>query len=123
VEGLVNYIASRYKNAVEIGIGNFPDVAFALIEKGIRVFATDVRPLQYIGLKVVVDDIMAPDLSLYKEIEVIYSLRPPPEIVPYMLRLAVMISADMIIKPLSSEYQGGQLMRSGDTTFSLWKQS
>ncbi|MEW6162866.1 MAG: UPF0146 family protein [Nitrospirota bacterium] len=63
-EGLVNYIAGKYSNAIEIGIGHFPDIAFALLEKGVRVFATDVRPFQYIGLKVIMDDIMEPDLSI-----------------------------------------------------------
>lgn len=121
IEGLVDFIAGRYNNAVEIGIGHFPDVAFALLDKGISVFATDIRPFHYRKLKVIVDDITKPDLSLYDGINLIYSMRPPPEVVPYMERLAEKVSADLIIKPLSSEYlEGGRLIRNGNTTFFLW---
>lgn len=120
VKGLVNYIAGKYFNTVEIGIGHFPDVAFALMERGVRVFATDVRTFKYNGLKVVADDIMRPDISLYISANLLYSLRPPPELVPYMKRLAKNISADLIIKTLSSDYiEGLRLVNNGDTTFFL----
>lgn len=120
IEGLVNYIAGKYVHAAEIGIGHSPDVAFALMGKGIRVFATDVRPFQYNGLKVVMDDITTPDLSAYTDIDLLYSLRPPPELIPYMVRLSRTLSTDLIVKPLSSEYIGGQLICHGNTTFFLW---
>lgn len=118
----MNYIAGKYGNVVEIGIGHFPDIAFALLEKGVRVFATDVRPFKYIGLKVIADDIMEPDISAYTAIDLIYSLRPPPELVTHMVQLARKLSADLIIKPLASEseHPGGQLIRHGNTTFFLW---
>ncbi|MEW6410290.1 MAG: UPF0146 family protein [Nitrospirota bacterium] len=119
-EGLINYIASKYCNTAEIGIGYFPDVAFALLEKGVQVFATDIRPFQYIGLKVVVDDIMNPDISIYTSVDLIYSLRPPPELVPYMVRLARIHPTDLIVKPLTSEYLDGRLICHGNTTFFLW---
>jgi uncharacterized UPF0146 family protein len=116
-EGLVNYITSKYTYAAEIGIGHFPDVAFALLERGVRVFATDIRQFQYTGLKIVIDDITEPSLSAYEGVDILYSLRPPPELVPYMVRLARALSADLIVKPLASEYPGGQLIRHGNTTF------
>jgi uncharacterized UPF0146 family protein len=119
-QGLVDYIAGRYDYAVEIGIGHFPDVAFALLQKGVQVFATDTRLFYYSGLKVIVDDIMEPNRSAYTALDLIYSLRPPLELVTYMVRLARRLSTDLIIKPLASEYQGGQLIRHGDTTFFLW---
>jgi uncharacterized UPF0146 family protein len=118
IEGLVDFIASRYNNAVEIGIGHFPDVAFALLKRRVRVFGTDVRPFQYPGLNVVVDDITEPEISLYREIKLIYSMRPPPELIPYIKRLAGLISADLILKPLSDEYlDGWRLMHNGNMTF------
>jgi uncharacterized UPF0146 family protein len=119
-KGLVNYIACRYSNAIEIGIGHFPDVAFSLLQKGMRVFATDIRSLEYSGLKVIMDDIIEPDLSLYIDTDLIYSLRPPPELIPYTIKLARRLSTDLIIKPLSSDYLEGQLIRHGNTTFFLW---
>ncbi|OGW36310.1 MAG: hypothetical protein A2Y97_09585 [Nitrospirae bacterium RBG_13_39_12] len=122
-EGLVDYIALNYKSTAEVGIGHFPDIAFALLAKGVKVFATDVLPFHYDGLKVVVDDITCPNISTYKEIDLIYSLRPSPEMVPYMVRLAGILSSDLIVKPLSSEYPGGQLTHSGKTTFFIWEYS
>jgi uncharacterized UPF0146 family protein len=118
IEGLVDFIAGRYNNAVEIGIGHFPDVAFALLKRHIKVFATDIRPFQYPDLNVVVDDITEPELSLYRGMKLIYSMRPPPELIPYIKRLAGLISADLILKPLSDEYiDGWQLMQNGNMTF------
>jgi uncharacterized protein len=118
VAGLVDFITERYDNAAEIGIGHCPDVAIALRNKGLRVFTTDIMPFLYKGVDVLVDDITSPNLSLYEGIDLIYSMRPPPEIVPYIARLAKTISADVIIKPLSSEYpEGWKLMKNGNTTF------
>jgi uncharacterized protein len=118
IEGLVDFIAVRYNNAVEIGIGHSPDVAFALLKRHVRFFATDIRPFQYTGLNVVVDDITEPELSLYRGMKLIYSMRPPPELIPYMKRLARMVSADLILKPLSDEYiDGCRFMRNGNMTF------
>jgi len=118
IEDLVDFIAERYENAAEIGVGHFPDVALGLQKRGVKVFATDIRPFLYDGVDVIVDDITSPSLSLYKGIDLIYSLSPPPELVPFMARLAKTISADVIMKPLSSEYpEGWKLMKNGDTTF------
>ncbi len=119
-EGLVDYIADTYRWAAEIGIGPFPDVAWVLAGVGVRVFATDIRPFQHQGLKVLVDDITQPDVSLYTGVDLIYSLRPPSELVPYMERLAREVEATLIVKPLASEYLEGQLTRRGSTTFFLW---
>lgn len=124
IEGLVEFIADRYADAAEIGIGHFPDVAFALTNRGVNIFATDIRPFNYEGIKVIVDDVTLPDLSLYDGINLIYSMRPPPELIPYLIRLAKTISVDLIVKPLSSEYiDGWRLIRNGHTTFFLWKNS
>jgi len=119
-QGLIDYISGRYRNGAEIGIGHVPDIAFALLKQGVKVFATDVRSIQYDGLNVIFDDITEPDFSLYASVDLIYSLRPPPELVPYMIRLAQAVLADVIVKPLSSDYFGGNMMRNGNTAFFLW---
>lgn len=121
IEGLVDYIAGKYHNTVEIGIGCFPDVASHLIERGVHVFATDIRPYYYNDIKVFVDDVKNPLFILYEDIDLVYSMRTPSELVPYMINLAKKIPADLIVKPLSSEYLGGQLVSYGNTTFFLWK--
>ncbi|RLB89465.1 MAG: hypothetical protein DRH10_05910 [Deltaproteobacteria bacterium] len=119
-KGVVDYITDRYGYAAEIGIGHFPDVALALIERGVQVFATDIRPFQHNGVNVVVDDVTQPNLSLYAGVQLIYSLRPPPELVAYMERVAAAVSADLIVKPLASEYAGGKLISRANTSFFLW---
>jgi uncharacterized protein len=120
IDGLTDYIAARYGHIAEIGIGHFPDMAFSLMERGVKVMATDIYPFQYDGLNVVTDDITAPELSIYENVKLLYSMRPPSELVPYMKRLAGMISADLIVKPLSSEYMDGELMRYENVPFYFW---
>ena len=119
-EGLVDYISSGYGYGAEIGVGHFPDVALALLEAGVRVFATDIKPFPHRGLKVIVDDVTQPNTSLYAGVDLIYALRPPLELVPYMQELASGVGAALIVKPLASECPGGQCIRCGNTTFFLW---
>jgi hypothetical protein len=122
VEGIADFIADRYRSAVEIGIGHFPDLAYDLLRRGVRVFATDIRPFRYAGLHFVIDDITEPDLALYRQRELIYSLRTPAELVPYMKRLAERVSADLLIRPLADEYiEGWKLIRNGNAPFFLMK--
>lgn len=118
---MAGYIAERYRSVAEIGIGHFPGVAYALRNRGIRVFATDVKPFAYDGFSVVSDDITEPDIALYADIQLIYSVRTPSELVPYMVTLARAVSADLIVKPLSSEFLNGTLVRNGEATFYLWQ--
>ena len=117
---LADYIVKRYRSAVEIGIGHFPDLAFALRKRGVNVFGTDIVPFRYHGIQVVIDDITEPHCPSYRDVEIMYSMRPPLELVPFMERLAKKISADLIVKPLSGEHPGGRLMRYGTTTFFSW---
>lgn len=119
-KGLIDYIALHYSCVAEAGIGHFPDVALALAKKTRLAFATDIKPLEHCGLRVIHDDVTEPDLSLYSAIDLLYSLRPPPELVPYMSRLARKLSVDLIVKPLASEHPGGRLTRYESTTFFLW---
>lgn len=120
IEGLVDYISERYRSAAEIGIGHFPDVALSLVEKGMTVLATDIYPFRHGGLNVIVDDVTSPDPSVYDDIELLYAMRPPSELVPYMKRAAGRFSADLIVRPLSSEYMDGRLIRHKCNTFYLW---
>lgn len=120
-EGLLDYICSRYRYGAEIGVGHFPDIALALARRGIQIFASDIKLFSHEGLRIVIDDITQPDLWLYEGLDFIYSVRPPLELVPYMVRLGKAVSADLLVKPLASEYPGGELMRNDNTTFFLWK--
>lgn len=122
-QGVVSYIVrNKYSRCAEIGIGRFPDAALALVREGVSVFATDVQPYACPDLVVIRDDVMQPDLALYDKVDLIYSLRPPPELVPYMEQLAEKVSSDLIVKPLASECPlKGQLTGSGNAAFFLWR--
>jgi uncharacterized UPF0146 family protein len=87
----------------------------------VAVFATDITPFSYKGLRVVIDDITRPDISLFYGVDLIYSMRPPPELIFYIDRLAVYLSVAVIVKPLFSEFiDGRKAVRYGDTTFFEW---
>ena len=61
---------------------------------------TDIKPCQD---SVILDDIRQPNLKIYKDSELIYSIRPPEELHPYLEQLSEKLGADLIIKPLSTD--------------------
>jgi len=99
------YIINNYSDAdkiVEVGVGNFVKVAHTLrryLNKDI--IMTDIKPYHK---EIIVDDITKPDLKLYEGTALIYSIRPPAELHPYLVDLAIKINSDMIIKHLSTEF-------------------
>lgn len=85
----------------EIGVGKFDGIANMLAEKeNITLIKTDILPKDSTVIK---DDITNPDLELYKDTDIIYSIRPPSELQPHLVRLAQMVDAQLIIKPLTNE--------------------
>jgi len=118
--GLIDYISEKYSNVVEIGIGRYPEVAYSLYLKGINVIATDIYYFSYKGIRFFIDNIMEPNVSIYNGAGLLYSIRPAPELVIYMKRLAKNIKADLIVKPLSSEFYEGDLKRYKSINFYLW---
>lgn len=119
--GLIDFISERYRSVAEIGIGKLPLISYSLINRGISLFATDIYPISFKGIKVIRDDITKPDISLYKGVQVLFSIRPPPELAPYMINLADKISADLIIKPLSSDFLNGRFTCYKNSTFFFWE--
>jgi uncharacterized protein len=102
---LSDYIIVNYKNAsriVEVGVGRFPLVALTLQEHlNMDIIMTDIKPYHD---QVVVDDITNPDLNLYKGASLIYSLRPPEELQQHIKEVAESVGADLILKPISTEF-------------------
>jgi uncharacterized UPF0146 family protein len=100
-----DYIITNYRDAsliVEIGVGVFPLVALTLQEHlNMDIIMTDIKPYHN---NVVVDDITSPDLSIYKDATLIYSIRPPEELQKDIKRVSESVGADLIIKPLSTEF-------------------
>lgn len=99
------YIISNYKNSsliVEVGVGGFPLVALTLQEHlNMDIIMTDIKPYHD---NVVVNDITKPDLNIYRDASLIYSIRPPEELQNHIKWVAEVVGADLIIKPLSTEF-------------------
>lgn len=89
---------------VEIGIGKFFGVSEYIIKKSdsnnINFFATDIHPANE---NILFDDIKNPNMDIYSDADLIYSIRPPQELQPYIGNIVDKIHANLIIKPLFNE--------------------
>lgn len=98
------YIIQHYAHAdcvVEVGGGHFNQVAMNLQRRlKVNIIITDIKPCHK---SIVQDDITHPDLKIYKEAQLIYSIRPPEELHPHLQRLAEEVGADLIIKTFSTD--------------------
>jgi uncharacterized protein len=101
---LLEYIIINYKDVpkiVEVGVGNFPRVALTLQEHlNMDIIMTDIKPYHPM---VTVDDINDPDMDIYSEASLIYSIRPPEELQKSIKIVADEVGADVIIKPYLTE--------------------
>ena len=111
-----NYIAMHYTRAIEAGIGRNEEAAKIVSSAGTLIRCTDVKALGVSkGLPFSLDDIFSPDDSLYKGAEVIYAIRPSPEMIPPLIELAQRINADLIVYHLGFESydNGGEIIDCG----------
>ena len=85
----------------ENAIGKYDRIAEILSSKqNITLIKTDILPKDSTVIK---DDITKPNLELYMDTDIIYSIRPPSELQPYLVKLAQEIGSQLIIKPLTNE--------------------
>ncbi|NHN65084.1 MULTISPECIES: UPF0146 family protein [Haloarcula] len=90
---LVDRLAS-VDSVVEVGIGNHPDVADALAERGVDVTATDIVEREAPdGVRFVVDDILKPDRSVYVDADIVFARNLPPELHRPTLTVAEAVGA------------------------------
>ena len=104
-QDFAEYILSQAEDGnvriAEIGVGKFSMIADMLSERdNITIIKTDIIPADESVIK---DDITRPDLNLYRDIDIIYSIRPPSELQPYLVDLALEVDSQLIIKPLTNE--------------------
>ncbi len=101
----IEYLTKHYSNSpliVEVGVGNFLKVALYLKNHlKVNIVMTDIKPSHD---QIILDDIRQPDLKIYKDAGLIYALRPPEELHPYLVNLSDYVGADLIIKPLSTDF-------------------
>lgn len=94
-------VGDKQVKIAEVAVGKFDRIAEYLSSKdNITLIKTDIDPKDDTVIK---DDITNPDLDLYNDIDIIYSIRPPSELQPYLIKLALEIDSQLIIKPLTNE--------------------
>jgi hypothetical protein len=105
----IQYIINNYNHApkiVEVAVGNFLEVAFGLNKHlKLNIIMTDIKPSH---TRIIQDDISLPNLKIYKNASLIYSIRPPEELHPHLIKVADKVGSDLIIKPLSTDYINSQ---------------
>ncbi len=102
-EDIAEYILKNYSNkVVEVGVGSMPHVALALKDR-IEVVVTDINEQEYAGVTFFRDDIFAPDMGIYKNASLIYSIRPPIDIQEALAKAAKKAGSDLLIRPFGNE--------------------
>jgi uncharacterized protein len=98
------YIIKHYSQSssiVEVAVGRFPRVGCYLKRHlKVDIILTDIKPYHD---WIILDDIRQPDLKIYKDAGLIYSIRPPEELHPYLEKISEKTESDLIIKPLSTD--------------------
>src|SRR5947199_10788599 len=76
-------------------------------------------------VRAVADDVMSPQMPIYKDATLVYSIHPPLEIVGPMVELAGRVGADLLVVPRSDEQElfhhadWQKLFRNGSTVGGL----
>ena len=112
-EQLVDWIKQNYADAekvIEVGVGHRIDVAERLSEALPRaeILVTDkdeswVRSRMPGRIRAVADDVMFPNVNVYRGASLVYSLNPPGEILLALEKLANRVGADLLVVPISDE--------------------
>ncbi len=101
---IAEYIAPRYRSPAEIGIGDNPVTARLLAQAGLDVVATDIRvPAEPPGVRFVRDDLVSPDRLLYRDRDLLYSIRPAEEMMGPLIALARSTGCDLLVYHLGFE--------------------
>ena len=102
---LAEYILKNYGNSskiVEVGVGKILEPSEILRKKlpDTEIITIDLYPADE---TVTQDDITNPNPTLYKNADLIYSIRPPEELQPYIIKLSKQFNTNVLIKPLFTE--------------------
>jgi uncharacterized UPF0146 family protein len=95
---------SGYDELVEVGVGERPDVAAALADRGCGVTATDVHDRDVpAGVRFVRDDVTDPDAGVYGNADAVYALNCPPELQRPLADAAAAVGADCLFTTLGAD--------------------
>lgn len=106
-EYIKKYANNKKINIAELAVGHFYDVCDYLEnENNIKIIKTDINPSRKDIIK---DDLTNPDYKIYEDIDLLYSIRPPNELQPYILDLSKKLITPIFIKPLTGENLNNKL--------------
>jgi len=115
VEEVAEYVREEYAEGaslVEVGIGARDETARTLAAAGFDVTATDDRDVETRStVEFVRDDVASPDMSVYEDASLVYSLRPPYEIHADIDGVARAVGADTLLAPLARRRRPSQRTR------------
>ena len=100
-EYILSEVGDENVKIAEVAVGKFDRIANCLASRdNITLIKTDIAPKD---ASVIRDDVTNPNLKLYQDVDIIYSIRPPSELQPHLVNLACEIKSQLIIKPLTNE--------------------
>ncbi len=109
------FVAENYAGAgkiVEVGVGHRIDIAIDVKTRlpNTEVVVTDedesrIRNHRIPNVKAVIDDIVNPRLAVYAGAGLVYSIRPPVELVPSLVSLSRRVGADLFVVPVMDEQE------------------
>ena len=86
---------------VEIGAGKFQTISKNLSEnENIDIVMTDIDPADE---NIIRDDVFNPNMNIYKDADILFSIRPPAELQEAIMKIRDEVNATLIIKPLFNE--------------------
>ena len=86
---------------VEIGAGKFQTISKNLSEnENIDIIMTDIDPANE---NIIKDDVFNPNMNIYKDTDILFSIRPPAELQEAIMKIRDDVDATLIIKPLFNE--------------------
>ena len=86
---------------VEIGAGKFQTISKNLSEnENIDIIMTDIGPANE---NIIKDDVFNPNMNIYKDADILFSIRPPAELQEAIMKIRDEVDATLIIKPLFNE--------------------
>ncbi len=98
---ILSEVGDKQVKIAEIAVGKFDEISKRLEKReNITLIKTDINPKDE---SVIRDDITNPNLELYRDVDIIYSIRPPSELQPHLVKLAGKVNSKLIIKPLTGE--------------------
>ena len=86
---------------VEIGAGKFQTISKNLSDnENIDIVMTDIDPANE---NIIKDDVFNPNMNIYKDADILFSIRPPAELQEAIMKIRDEVDATLIIKPLFNE--------------------